>query len=432
LPRSAEFDPRAAFGGDSPADPGLPPPPPDATYPRTYRMPLWVRFLGSLVGCLLAAGGLALAALGTLPVVQSPSGPASPVLLLPAAALMCFGAYLLASVARSKVVLTADAIEVHGILSVRRLARDAIAGRRLQWANRQQGWLLCPKDTSAKPLRVASSTFRADALYDAWINALPDLDAQEARAAEAEIAADPELGATPAERLARLAAGQRLSKAFNIAAIALAVWGFFYPYPYAAALLSLAVLPWLTIAVVARSAGLYRVGRWRNDVRPVFGPALAAPAVALLLRALTDFGVLDWPRTLLFAALAAVVLCSAVMLSDPATRTRPHGALLWFGVACAYGLGTIVLADSTLDRAPGNEYRVQVLGKHMTHGRSTSYYLTLAPWGPVRQVRSVSVPHRLYSETGVGSAVCIHQGPGSLGIPWYAIRSCGLAPREEG
>jgi hypothetical protein len=373
------------------------------------------------MGLLLCGGGAALLVFGT-----RSANPAPAALLCAAVALGALGAYLLLGGVRTRVVLTADAIESYGAFKVQRLARSDIAGRRVLRLNYGQSVTqLIPREPGMKMLKLSTSSLKTDAALDAWLREIPDLDVQEAEAAQAEIASDPELGQTPAERLARLARAKKLAGAFNTLTWVAAMWGFLYPVPYAAAVLVAAILPWAALLLVAKSGGLYRLDARRNDVRPNLAVAMYLPGFVLLMRAVQDLGVLDWQRALTYGALAALVLCWAALMCDPTLRARRAAALLLFGLMCAYGYGAVVLGNAELDSAPGGDYRVQVLGMHYSRGsRSTSYYLRLAPWGPRLQPQDVSVARVLYAATRPGDTVCVHQGPGVLGISWYVVRSC--------
>lgn len=392
-------------------------------YPRTYRARLWARGLLIIVGCLAIAGGVGL-------YLQSARGPAASSAVMPLLLTMMlfvlFGACLLASVWRSKVVLTADAIEIHGLLTVRHLARSEIAGRRLLRVNYGQTvTAIVPNTAGAKTLKFSSSSMQTDSVLDSWLDALPDLDAKDTQASEAEIASNPELGQTPEERLERLARARKLAAAFNGVSFGVSMWGLFYPQPYAAAVLSAALLPWAAILLAAKSGGLYRLDTQRNDVRPNLAAAVFLPGLVLLMRAAQDVGVLDWQRALIYAALVAIVLCWAALMSDATLRARRPAALALLAFSCSYGYGAVVLGNAGLDHAPGKEYRVCVLGRHVSRGRSTSYYLTLSSWGPRSEPKDVSVSRSLYQRTPAGGIVCVLQGPGALDIAWYVVRACG-------
>jgi hypothetical protein len=390
-------------------------------YPRTYRMARWVYWLVVPVGALFCALGVALVVLlGD----QLGSSGALGALALLVAASVGFGAWIIAATLRSKVVLTQDAVTVHGPIRVRRLARADIAGRRLlslQYG--QKVLVLSPKDPRVHVLKISSS-LRTDAVWDAWIGALPDLDAEEARALEAEVAANAELGQTPAERLGRLGAAKKLANALNYATYGVAAWGYFYPRPYWLALLALGVLPWIALVLVAKSSGLCRIDSRRGDPRPTLAIPVIVPGFVLLLRAM-DLGVLDIERALVFAAVTAAVLTWAAMMSDASARARPWNALLLLLLGCAYGYGAVVLADSQLDSSPGENFRVAVLARHVSRGRNTSYHLLLDRWGPRPDPADVRVSRELYTQAAQGSTVCVHRGAGALGVSWYEVRWCG-------
>ena len=390
-------------------------------YPRTYRLTTSLRLLLTVVGVALGAGGVALA---SIPAWDRAADGAP--LLIVALALGVLGLFMLAYVWRWHLVLNADTIEVHGLFGARRLARAQIAGRRLLTVQCGQRVLQLVPTEGARPLKLSPSYLKTDAVYAAWIDALPDLDALDLQASEAAIESNAELGNTPEERLARLAAARQWARALTLASWAVAAWGYVYPRPYTLAVLALALLPWVAIVFTARSGGLYRFDTRRNDARPSLAMPLCVPGFVLLMRALQDFGMLDWPRAVCFAAVAALAIGWAALQSDTRARAQPAVAVSVLLALCAYGVGVVVTGNDLLDDRPGNDYRVEVLSRYMSRGgRSTSYHLVLAPWGPRRQPQAVSVTRPLYAAVPPGSSVCIHQGPGALGISWYVVRGCG-------
>ncbi|MGO9804290.1 MAG: hypothetical protein ACLPTM_04820 [Steroidobacteraceae bacterium] len=394
---------------------------PDA-YPRTYRLALWLRMLvigvGVLFGAPLAVALVWLAARG------ASAGTLEPV-ALGALLLGAFGAWMIASALRTQVLLTQDGISVRWAIRTRQMNTADIAGRRLlriQYG--QKITALYAKDAQRRELKIPTGV-RADAAWDAWLQALPDLDAQQVRELEAEVAANPELGQTPEERLRRLAAARKLARTLNGVSYGAMLWVFLYPRPYELALLAAAALPWLAIVLAAKSHGLYRLDTQRNDARPTLGSAVLLPGLALLTRALTDVGVLDIGRALTLAAAVAVLLSWAALVSSGGWGGRRVMALLLLGFSCAYGYGSVVLANREFDRAPGEGYRVAVLGRHMNRGsRSTTYHLLLDHWGPRSLPNDVAVPRQLYEQAAPGTLVCVHRGPGALSISWFQVSLC--------
>jgi len=59
-----------------------------------------------------------------------------------------------------------------------------------------------------------------------------------------------------------------------------------------------------------------------------------------------------------------------------------------------------------------------------THGRSGSFNLRLAPWGPLGYYDDVDVPKSIYEQVKVGDEICVGLHPGFLHSPWYILQPC--------
>jgi hypothetical protein len=97
-------------------------------------------------------------------------------------------------------------------------------------------------------------------------------------------------------------------------------------------------------------------------------------------------------------------------------------ALLMF--AGLYGYGLIAGTDVVFDNSPADNYETAVVGGHVSHGRSTTYYLRLAPWGPVAYEDDVSVSYTVYHHAHLGESVCATLHKGSLRAPWFRVTNC--------
>lgn len=78
-------------------------------------------------------------------------------------------------------------------------------------------------------------------------------------------------------------------------------------------------------------------------------------------------------------------------------------------------------ANMALDFSAGERHVVQVLEKHSTHGRPSSFYLNLEPWDDAQDVTTLRVGILLYSKVRSGYPVVIEEHPGALGIRWVRI-----------
>ena len=92
--------------------------------------------------------------------------------------------------------------------------------------------------------------------FKSWAAGLRDLVAEERKASEAGIAGNPDYGATPQERLERLARARTGMNWLSAVAFLVAAWCIVAPWPYLAAVGAAAVLPLLAMIAVASSGGL--------------------------------------------------------------------------------------------------------------------------------------------------------------------------------
>ena len=357
---------------------------------------------------------------------QSHVVPNAPIVAVMSFLLVIFGACVAVHALKSKVTLFADAIEVEDFLPPRRMRREEIAGRRvLQSGNAAAPQLvLLPRPLGHRQLKVPVQLIKVDSAFTAWLATVPDLDAEDVQRDEAEVAADPQFGLTPQERLDRLERARRVAKQFNAATAAVALWGMLYPRPYEVVIAVLAAIPLVAIVVMARSHGLYRFDGRPGVSHPYLGPVVMGPGMILGLRAMLDFDLLEWRQVLGPVALVAVVLTLLLIRADSTLPRRPAmlGAALLFMIAYAYG--GIVEANALLDRSPPQVFKVPVISKRVTSGEHPTARLLLDRWGARTFTTDVAVPRAFYDQVKPGDPVCVQLRPGALAIPWYAVGNC--------
>jgi hypothetical protein len=155
---------------------------------------------------------------------------------------------------------------------------------------------------------------------------------------------------------------------------------------------------------------------------------MAGPAFCLVIVAF-GAGVLNVKY-----AFAPASLCAAItlLLGLALAARRLPGSLLaglvFFGVyGAAYGYGAMIFADTRLDHAEGQPFQSQILQRYIGGGRSTTYHLVLAPWGPVASQDNLKVTRDLYDQAQVGQTVCLTLHPGLLRMPWRSVAACPAA-----
>jgi len=217
---------------------------------------------------------------------------------------------------------------------------------------------------------------------------------------------------------------RRVATVVNGAAYAAIGWGFFYPHPYGLVIFLLGALPLVAVGIAVTGQGRYSLEGRKDDPRPNLVVALILPGLVLMYRALTDEEVLDWRMLLWLTGAIAVAWVALLYTVSPELRERKLTLAIMAPLMAAYGYGACALVDMRLDPHTPVVYDTKVLGKHVTSGRSRTYYLDVEPWGPRSGHGDVSVTRDFYDGASAGSRVCVYLWPGALGARWFETGSC--------
>ncbi len=234
--------------------------------------------------------------------------------------------------------------------------------------------------------------------------------------------ADQRYGDTEGARAARLRLARRMVLWFSIACTAVAAGvGLLNPPPVAAVGLAVACLG-AGLLLLTRFDGLV-VWMPRAGVRP--SPLTAVlPAGVLAFRGLVTVHLMT-PVPLMVAAAVVGLAAAALTYQRLTGAVRPAQVSVAAGVfAGLLAYGAAAYLDALPAGPPSRSYAVTVTDKQVSHGRSTSYDLSLAAWGD-RPPGRVQVSSSLYRALDIGSTVCIDQYAGDLGIPWFEVGLCG-------
>jgi hypothetical protein len=341
---------------------------------------------------------------------------------LPAVMFLGFGVYMLAMVVRSRLVIDGSRIQVQTAFRERSAEIGDIEGfRTIRSRNGSYLWL---------KLRQGQGSFTIPPIFDtdgdfaAWMRQVPDLDQHDREQILTEIAQQPALGATPEERLNALPTARTWAvflTVITLAAAALLLLGppFFRPLAVAILVLTPFAAAWL----LHHAPLLYAFFKQKADPRAELSFVPLIAAFGLLIHAgglhfvdIWQLGLIAVPLALAyFAAFASAVRIGAV---------RPGVLIAVAFFACLYSYGLAAVTDALGDSAVAASYRVEVLDKHVSRGRSTSYSLSLAPWGDRQEPARVGVSGSTYGAVGIGDQVCIQVHRGNLRVPWYWITAC--------
>lgn len=332
------------------------------------------------------------------------------------------GAYMFAWALRARLVLDGTRIEVRSAVQEKSADRSEIEGFRTFSSRNGTYMRLYLKEGRGNIL--VSRDFETDGDYDAWFRQIPDLDQRDREKILDEISREDALGSTPEERMGALATAKTWSIFLLVVSIAAAVVLNFAGVEFRMiSAVVVAAAPVVMLGLLWRTPLLYAVFKQKADPRAEVSFGLMVAGFGLLIR---DRGVhlvstqpLLWLMALIALAFMAGLWNS---LGKGVSIMGKAVGLLFFAGMYSYGL--VVLADTLPDHSPATPYATTVVGKHISSGRSTTYTLRLAPWGPIQQTNGISVSSDTYARTDIGDTVCLDLRPGALHAPWYAQVRC--------
>ena len=376
--------------------------------------------------------GLALIALGVFGTYALTGTTNKNPLVLPAFLLfpLGFGAYLMALALRSRVVVDGPRIEVRTPFGEKTADASEVEGYRDISTRNGSFWRLQLKE--GRGAITIQKWFDSPELR-AWMQQITDLDERDRKAILDEIEQNQELGATPEERLSALKQARLWNVGLTMVAIAAAVFRLFPANPFfLISAVLLALTPPVILYLLHRSPLLFVLGKPKRDPRTDFTFAFIAAVVGLFLG---NIGVHLVSLSSLLPAILLVSLatCAGLLLVSRSAAGARGAWIVIVMLSGSYGYGLVTSADTLPDHAKPQRYSASIVGKHTSSGRSTTYYLDLAPWGPLPDENRLSVSKRLYDAATVGELTCLELHQGYLHAPWYRQVECvepGEAPAQ--
>jgi hypothetical protein len=340
--------------------------------------------------------------------------------------LVALGLYLYLELKASKIIISDNGIKRVGYFNSRELLINDIKGYDTTQGKRIT---IRPVDKSNKAIVLNDYTYFSDhrEILE-WILAnCKDLDAEQERIGIEEIQNDDSYGYSGEERLAELKRLKRFCSYFNYGSIGLCFWLFIHPAPYDYAVLAGTIWPLIVILVFYLKRDVVTLNSAEDKkqaVYPSLSTALILPPLALLIRVLADFKLMQLTDMLLPAFTVIAVLGAAflgiIMSSKEKTRSNKTTWLSAAAFVLLYGFTAPVIINCNFDYSAPKEYKAQVLSQRVSTGKHTSYDLTLSKWGP-RESEEAEVSKSLYYEVKVGDTVYVNLKPGLFKIPWFYI-----------
>jgi hypothetical protein len=253
----------------------------------------------------------------------------------------------------------------------------------------------------------------------------------------AALEGDPALGATPDERRALAQRMQKIALAGNVAgglaavwAAFVVIWALFWSASYLWSILVAAAMPVLALILQRWGRRFFAFSAAPPDGRFTLIIMVAAPAVVLAIRAVSDIALMDWQVALPVVVVAAAACSALVAVLCPDVRNL---AAIGFVALTSlfYAYGVIAQANVRLDDSPSTIYQATIMERLVSTGRGHAHTFVLSDWGPDNDKMSGSfgVKPDLFDRFDDGDRICAFVRRGFLHLTWYVLDNCpaGLA-----
>ncbi|MBE9602358.1 hypothetical protein [Pedobacter sp. MC2016-24] len=273
-----------------------------------------------------------------------------------------------------------------------------------------------------------STYFGNIAELETWMSThFQDIDIAEKAEEQERLLVNVDYGQTTAERELALVAAKRTARIINIIGVVLAVSlfiaGDYLHYTWIAT----AIFTVVSVLVLRYYKGLIRLDENKNSPYPSIFFGFFGSITGLLLKSLLTFHILDhsnvWAPVGLLATALLVLLVLKNKEFEQFNKQTIFMIVFCAVISFAYGYGVVTGFNCVYDSTPPSKYTSDVLEKRISGRKSTAYYLTLSPWGPVKESDEVDVSGDTYAETKIGDHVNIYLFKGKMEIPWYVVEN---------
>lgn len=335
--------------------------------------------------------------------------------------LIVFLTIVLLDAIRGKFVIDHDKVYLQTTLRKKELYLNEIKGYRTT----TKYILILSANKEKKSIKISQSFGQKQEII-AWLSHhFPDMDIVDANEEKQAFLNDTSFGSSVEEREEKLKQARKVARVTNGIGILVSIWVVVMGRPYDISIFVLMLIPTLSIGVLKKINGLIRIGQKNRNIYPTIIWNFIYPCMALCLRALLDFEIFQYDNIWLPSIAITVVLLAAILIGNKEfsfRNGRSYFSVLSIAIFLfAHSYGLIVCLNCEYDHSRPQVYVSRILDKHMSSGKSTSYYLKLSPWGPQKETDEIDVTKRFYDKNEINQTVNIHFKKGRLNIPWYIV-----------
>jgi len=213
----------------------------------------------------------------------------------------------------------------------------------------------------------------------------------------------------------------KATKYLNNLGLIFGLWLLVYPKPYMLAAALNALIPIAAIYVYIKFNKYVELDDDKGDGIPNVGKALLFPSLGLALRAMMDFHLIFETKLWASTAVIALLLLVFILRKTSEFKVKRWVPLLLAFFVFTYVFGTVVLTNCLFDRSDSDKYSTYVTDKYISTGKSTSYNLSVKPWGPVEDPEDIDVGSEFYEKVDKGQKIYLYLRKGTWGFGWYTV-----------
>jgi hypothetical protein len=330
------------------------------------------------------------------------------------------GVLFIVNGSRRKVIIEDDKFINVGIFTTEELLISDIKGYRIT----QKGLSI----ESLSPVNSNIKINNYSDLGDSWDltqylkNNFKDLDEVDLKEQQSNILQDTNLGLTSEERQGKLNNAKTIAILYNVIGVIIAIVALIGNMHL---LVIIAIVyPLLSVIIMLASKGLIKfLSNAKRSVYAFVFFGFLAPTVVLFVRSMGDYHLLKIDNLWMPLFVAGLTVFALLFLSgiNKTVESVIGQALVMLVLGMVFSFGSITQVNCVFDRSRPQLYHAEVLGHHIKHGKSTSYYLYLTHWGPCHEQKEINVGSRMYANTNVGDTLTVTLKQGSFNIPWFEV-----------
>jgi hypothetical protein len=329
----------------------------------------------------------------------------------------------IADVIMARFVIAHDRVLLRSPFGYRMLMLEEIRGYR-----QDQNYIrIVPISKSQKEIKISKYLNDKHLIVEWLIGAYPNLDILEGDEEEREVLESDEIGFTEERREERLKRARKVATILNGGAWMLLVWLFVFPKYRDAGIVVCCAYPVIALFVTLSYRGLFSPDEYENSKMPSIATSFILPGVALALRAIMDFTLLEYPKWFWFAVVLVSIVFAIMYLAASFKSTSKPSRFYVSGLVMAflnifYSYGVLVESNCMLDKSEPSTYETTIAGKRVSKGKTTTYYFDLEPWGTLTEEHEVKVTKDEYESAKEGDPIVVIQHAGYIKIPWIEVK----------